>query len=191
MSATTLNQPVMVSRGKNVDEKNIRAKNSGNIPCTASADPVRSASSTPRPPIGIANSAARTITISAPTTPPCTVAPKINAISRKNVAWPAARTTLAHSRLTRIAEREAGDDASRSKNPPSMSTGKERAGADRRDQDALHDGARDGEAQKSVDVREARDEGDRASERRREDRHQHEREEQRREPRLREAERRR
>ena len=42
-SATALNQPVMVSRGKNADEKNRSTKKRGKVPWTASAEPVRSA----------------------------------------------------------------------------------------------------------------------------------------------------
>ena len=73
---------------------------------------------------GIPSRPASAITISAPSTPPLMVAPKMTASIRKKVAWPTASTMLANSRLIRIADRAVGDETRRSKKPPSMSPAK-------------------------------------------------------------------
>src|SRR5206468_5560428 len=59
--ATVLNQPVMSCFGKKADEANREMKKTGKVACTTSAEPVRRAMATPRPPMAMAKSAATTV----------------------------------------------------------------------------------------------------------------------------------
>ena len=125
-SATALNQPVIVSRGKKADEKNSSAKNSGNVPCTASAEPGAQREHHPEAADGDRQEGRQHAAGSArPATPPSTRAPKITP-DREEEERLHHRERPRRRRGGRRGSRCAatGEATRRSKKPPSMSSAK-------------------------------------------------------------------
>ncbi len=69
-------------RGRFIEDRKKKTNSSGNMPCTASAEPVRAPMIEPSPPNASATSIASTISSAAPPTPAATCAPASSPTAR-------------------------------------------------------------------------------------------------------------
>ena len=119
--AIVLYVPLIVSRGKNALEKNNKINSNGNVPCTASDEPVLSATDDIKAPTARAINAPLMIIAMMPGTPAETSAPNGNSTNTKTAVSSAPNKTLPAIRQNKIESREVGDASRRSKKPFSMS----------------------------------------------------------------------
>ena len=119
--ATLPYQPFISDVGQNVPLTNNSTNSTGNVLCTISWEPLRSASTRPRPPMPSARSTAVIMMTAALATPPLIVTPKAISSTMINPAWNPAKMADPAMRPTRIDTRDTGEVTRRSKNPFSMS----------------------------------------------------------------------